>query len=476
MGAMGKYMTHSSLFIFSFKGDVEQMRWIKRAAGIGMGIVVFAVAVHMLNYMYVNDDEWEYILWHSFYEDEGKIDNLYLGSSHVYCDIDPNQLDRLNGQYNFNLSSPVQLMNGTYYLLREADRRNELSHVYLELYYWPSTKDNFNDGKDPIETEVERNWENTDYMRFSANKLEYMTTMAPKEKYPEIFFGFVRYREHLDDWAYVRATIERKRSSEHLNFQYRYDYEDGNGYVEYLPRGRDYETREYPDTARIHKQGRILDKKPMGEASEAYLRKVISYCLEREIPITLFISPIYELQLISTENYDNYLNQVRGIAAEYELDIYDFNLAKEEYLPIQQTKYFRDVGHLNAAGGELFTDFFYKTVSGDAAENQKYFYDTYEEKLAHAEPEVYGIYYTEEPGEVDDAVNRRMVIASNREKGMEYKIVTALASEEGEEQYLLQDFSENKVFLIDSNEHGICTITYRMRETPGEEKTIEIAY
>lgn len=450
------------------------MKWAKRMAGIIAGILIFSIAVRVFNYMYVAcDAEWNRILWHSFYEDKGKIDNLYLGSSHVYCDIDPYKLDRLNGQYNFNFASQAQMMNGTYYLLKEADRWNELSHVYVELYYLCNVKDD--QGIGPVETNLSNNWTNTDYMKLSLNKLQYMITMSDVEKYPNVFFGFTRYREHLDDWDFVERTIQRKKNIEYLNFQYHFDWDDGNAHEEYLSKGRFYSSREYPGKERIWCQNRILGEDPMAESSEAYLRKVISYCQTREIPITLFISPIYELHLISTEHYDNYLDQVREIATEYGVDNYDFNLAKEEYLPIQETRYFRDAGHLNAAGADLYTEFFHKIMSGDAAENQKYFYDTYEQKLAHAEPEVYGIYYRdEEPDERGESLYRNMFIASNRDEEMEYRIV--MTPEEGKAPYLVQDFSENRAFKVETNEHGTCTIVYRMKDTPDVEQTIEITY
>lgn len=455
------------------------MKRIKRTAGILMWIFIFAIAVHSLNYMYVAgfaEDEWERIVMHSFYGDKGKIENLYLGSSHVYCDLDPYQLDRLNGQYNFNLATPSQLMNGTYYLLREADQRNELSHVYVELYYFVSTKNNFDKDRDPIEESFLVNTRVTDHMQISLNKICYLATMADVEKCPDLFFGFSRYRMHLDDWAYVRTAIERKRTAEYRNFQYHHDFDDEKGYDEYLPKGRFYSSREFLDQERLFAQNRILAEEPMAEESEAYLRKVITYCQERDIPITLFISPIYELQLISAEHYDNYLDQVREIAVEYGLDVYDFNLVGETYLPIQETRYFRDTGHLNAAGAELYTDFFYKIVSGDAKENRKYFYDTYEEKLAHAEPEVYGIYYRDETGEDGETTTRNMFVASNRSEGMEYRITMTPTAEGDAEPYMLQDFCENRAFQVDNREHGICAITYRMKETSGEEETIEIAY
>lgn len=478
---MEKYENRKRLCLILCVGaDLGILAFFKYVSfGILMWIFIFAIAVHSLNYMYVAgfaEDEWERIVMHSFYGDKGKIENLYLGSSHVYCDLDPYQLDSLNGQYNFNLATPIQLMNGTYYLLREADQRNELSHVYVELYYRVSSKNNFDKDRDPIEETFLQNTRIADYMRISLNKMCYLATMADAEKCPDIFFGFSRYRMHLDDWDYVRTAIERKRSGEYASFQYHVDYDDGNGHMEYLPRGRYYTSRALPDQGRIFFQERVLAQEPMAEKSERYLRKIISYCQKREIPITLFISPMYELQLLSTEHYDNYLNQVREIAAEYGVDIYDFNLAREEYLPIQKTKYFLDMGHLNSAGAELYTDFFYKIVSGDAKENRKYFYDTYEEKLAYAEPEVYGIYYRDEPGEDGETTIRNMFVASNRSEGMEYRITMTPTTEGDAEPYMLQDFCENRAFQVDNREHGICAITYRMKETSGEEETIEIAY
>lgn len=443
------------------------MKWVKRIAGTVVGFSIFIMIVRALNYMYVSGDEWERILMHSFYEDEGKIDNLYLGSSHVYCDINPFQLDRLNGRYNFNLSTSAQKMNGTFYLLREADQRNELSHVYVELYYYLSIGEkNFLDGGyDPIEGDVLNNCRNADHMRFSLNRFQYRITMAEPEKYPETFLGFARYRTKLDDWKYVEVTTERKRSGEYIDFVYQEQDDKNEVLTEYQKKGRYFSARELTD--RLYRHDVVLGEEPMAGTSEAYLRKIITYCQTREIPITLFISPIYELQLISTKHYDFYLDQVREIAAEYDVDFYDFNLAKENCLPIQKAGYFMDVGHLNSTGAELYTEFFYQIMSGDAADNQRYFYSTYAQKLAHAAPEVYGVYYR------DGESCRNMVIASNREEGMEYRIVM---SPDDQEQYVLQDYSENRNFQLDYSEHGTCMITYRMKTLPYQVQSIEIAY
>lgn len=444
------------------------MKWLKRMAGIAVGFFLFYEITRGLNYIYVPDSEWERIVMHHLYEDEGKIENLFLGSSHLHNDIDPFLLDEKNGQYNFNLATPAQLMNGTFYLLKEADRKNPLSHVYIELYYNYHVKND--DNTEAIITEPFRNWQVTDYMKFSSNKLAYMASITDTEEYPGILFPFTRYRSELDNWDHIRATMESKRGEEYINYESSHYFEDGNGYEECRAKGFRYSTRIYQEKDRIYGQGHILAQKPLAETSRYYLEKTISYCQKNNIPVTLFVSPIYELQVISTEGYDDYTGQIREIADEYGVDFYDFNLAKEEYLPIQQTKYFMDVEHLNANGAAMFTDFFWQVVSADPAENKNYFYDSYKEKLESKEPELYGIYYREEEQ------IKRMWIASNRETGIEYRIVCMPGEPEEREEYMVQDFSENKEFTVAGEEHGICTIAYRFSEKPELVQTIEIEY
>lgn len=432
------------------------MKYFRRIIRIIVRILIFCVILNSLNYVYVTDPPWERILWHNFYKNKGKIDNLFLGSSHVYYDIDPFLLDELNGQNNFNLSTSGQLMNGTYYLLREADKYNQLSHIYIELYYGRNTGD-----KDRVTREPWFNWQNTDYMKWSVNKLSYMFSITNDiEKYIDILIPFSRYREHIGDYEYIKSTIETKKTN---------DYQYSDEYEKYLDKGFRYSEIVFKAEDRTFKRNQGLGENPMAQSSELYLRKAIEYCQKKDIPVTLFISPMYNLQPVSAGNYDNYINQMKGIAAEYNLDFYDFNLVKEEYFPIQSLEYFRDVDHLNSTGATLFTNFFYKVVSGDVVENQKYFYDSYAQKLLSEEPEVYGIYYRKSGTEIF------MNVASNRESGMEYRIMITPDEFSRKEQYLVQDFCENKEFTVD-DESGICTIEYRMKDFPNVVHSVKVKY
>ena len=433
----------------------------KRIAGILGMLLLFLVIGELLNVMYVSEGGRNRYLWHQFYEHEGEIDNLFLGSSHVFCGVNAVLLDDLNGQHNFDLSSAYQTLNASYYLLREADRKNSLSHVYLEMYYPVSLY---------IETGAE-NWLNIDHMELSWNKWEYFASIAVRDPrhLPEICFPFYRFRRFLGDWDYITQTIEGKRTNTYYNV-----FADGNGYEESMGQGYIYSSRVLQEHEKLMTSYTVLSENPMGEVSEQYLRKIISYCKEREIPITLFTVPMYGLSPVSTEHYDYYVDEIRTIAGEYGVAYYDFNLVKEEYLPIQRNEFFMDTDHLNGAGADFFTTFLNQVMSKEDSENEEYFHASFAERLRAEEPRVYGLYLREHTSQEEpDQQMKTYWIASNREDDMEYNI--SLVSDTGEVN-LIQDFTENREFTLPAEEHGICTIRARMKDGMEELCNMEISY
>ena len=482
-----------SSFISSFRAPAARWKRVVRHGGfLLLWAAAFALGVHFLNYLYVesSDTEWGRILWHHYYTRERNIDCLYLGSSHVYCDINPFMMDELNGKNNFNLASGSQQLNGSYYLLREADRQNELEHVYLEMYYYLST------GTVGIYSgNVLNNQRNMDYMRPSLNKLQYMLAASDPRQYAETFFPFVRYRSKLFDYWYVRDMVRHKETEDYRN--YVMNLTDENGTVCYPGKGYYDTTRRLTESAlRWTSSCYRMEEEPLTEDAEKYLREIIEYCRKKQIGITLFSSPVYELQILSTEHYDRYAEQIERIASEYGIEYYDFNLCREEYLPIQQTENFMDIGHLNATGASLYTPVFWRIVSHTAQENEAYFYPSYAEKLRETPPQIYGIYLADEKaagsiagaaaaaecaaavmgsaaddGDVEEAGRDFGVavyrVASNRPQELEYSI--KLPS-----QY--RDFSADPYFAVPRDMHGTCTVTARIRGQESVLQTLKIEY
>lgn len=450
-------MIQINLFISNFK------ILIKRVCKIAIGIVFFFGAVRGLNFVYntYHDNDWGRILWHNYYLQEDNIDNLFLGSSHVFCDINPYMLDELNGENNFNLSSSGQNLLGSYYLLKEANASHDISKVYLELYFWASTG---LDGDYESSNGLIPNWRNTDFMRFSLNKVNYMISMSKIENYPETFMPFLRFRDQLFDTDYIKKQIEYKSREEYKNYTY-WEINDLGEITEYKDKGYYYTTTKLQQKDLLQIE-HIIDKEPLTEDAEKYLKKIIEYCKKEDIEITLFCSPIYDLQVIAAGNYDFYVEQIRQITEEYDIEYYDFNLCKEEYLSLGDIKYFMDIHHLNNEGAEKFTSFFWNVMENG---EQDCFYDTYKEKLEQNEKTVYGLIYTID----EDAYNYRIV--SNRDEDFEYRI-EKMQTENEDAFICLQDFSENNEFQIKKREAGMLKIEVRNK---GEEEifqTLEIEY
>lgn len=449
-------MIRHNLFISNFN-----IRKIGSIFLVLAAIICFLAGNSILNYLYWAEDDWCRILWHNYYGRTENIEYLYLGSSHVYCDLNPEILDEKNGKYNFNMAIPSERLIESYYLLKETEGHNTVEKVYLELYYNPSTGVS---GDYRRKDSVQNGWRCTDYMKPSFYKILTMVSMNPTRYYPEAMFPFIRYREHLMDGNWIKDRNNVKSQEDYKNYIY------NDGVNEFRDKGHYYTTRELENL--LFYRDRKPEEMQLTEDAETYLRKIIEYCQGKDISVTLFSSPMYEIQPISTGNYDCYADQIKGIATGYGIAYYDFNMVKEEFLPIQNPEYFMDIGHLNAKGAEIYTDFFHQVVTASPEENEEYFYHSYREKLENTEPKVYGIFCYDveesEPGK-----NRKVEIASNRDSGLKYKIFLTVG--DGERR-MLQDFSENKEFCISSEEHGVCQIIWRSKNDRKNTESMEITF
>lgn len=433
----------------------------KRVLVVGLTIVVIYGVCQLLNFLYVLPEDFSRILFHTYYEEENNIDYLYLGSSHVYNGINPYRLDEINGGNNFSLGTSAQLLNASYHLLVEADKDHELKHVFLEMYYSISTGEEY-------ATRIWNNWRVTDFMKPSRNKLELMLSLNGAENYIETVLPFIRYRSKLFDAEHICNNIDNKSSEMYKKYQY--ETKNSLGNVSFY--GKGFCKREWSlEESNLIMGQTSLSEEPILPEAEIYLRKIIEYCQENNIKITLYSAPMYELQLLSINDYDRYVKQVNSIAREYGIAYYDFNLCKEEILPIQGVQYFYDIGHMNYKGTELFTDVFWYIMQGTPENNRDFFYQTYAEYKENTDERIYGVLNAKVENPVAGIEYFR--VASNKENSMEYRIV--LTPDDGD-SVMFQDFSDNTIFYMPVDDKGICTIVARNKSNPEKIQTIEIEY
>lgn len=430
-------MTRNNLSTSNF----DKKKIVKRILSVVLAVVLFACGCSALNYMYVQPDVWQHLMWHSYYSNKENIDNIFIGSSHVYADINPYILDDMNGMNNYNLSFGSLTLGASYMMLKEADRKNDLKNVYLELYYVPNTGEKGD--IDTLET-ITNNWRALTYMRPSVDKYSFIFSMSGKEHYMESLIPFIRYRSKLFDKEYIKENFTIYRSDSWKNYEYTTVPEIGEG--EYIGKGCFRSNVKMSERTGLYIYGTPVDleNEPlMTEKNQEILIKIINYCKKRKINITLFVSPMYETQILSAKNYDAYYKQVAEIAKENDVPFYDFNLCKSEYMDIMHGEFFKDNGHLNREGSDIFTKFLWSVV-GEKNENKSYmFCDSYEEKIGLDEPEIYGVYVNGMNEGILDCT-----VASNRKNELIYRVYFEKKEGDKSEPIIVKDYSYEKKFLI----------------------------
>lgn len=411
-------------------------KYIRRIIISGLLVAGFTGIVWCLNQLLVIPETWEDFVMCHFYDRVENIENLYLGSSHVYYDVDADILDELTQKSNFNLSTSAQNFYQSYLLLQEADKLYDLEHVYLEMYYVAHIKGS------EIHYQTSWNYRVWDRMKNSLDKHISILQKDPGEELLAVYLPFSRFNSYLFDTDHIKSVLDKKNEI-HENEIY---HESGHIESLYIIDEKQY---------KVSKTGG-MDLEPISVEAKQYLLKIIEYCTDRDIPLTLFSSPTPEWMMIKAGNYDYYVDQVRGIADEYGLQYYDFNLCKEQYLSLSY-EHFRDENHLNGAGADVFTPVLYDVLTND---KQEYFYDSYQEKLEKTEPAMYGL-ITDLTVEIPESGEITYEIASNREEGMEYRVefIPSLREKECE---VIQDYAQNKRFSFYSEEEGVFQISARI--------------
>ena len=430
-----------------------------------MIISLLGISINILNYIYYEEEPWNHILWKSFYEQEN-IDNVFIGSSHVYCGVNPFILDEINGMNNFNLSAGSLTLSASYYLLKEADRIYDIKNAYIELFYGPNSGQNSASSEETIKN----NWRTINYLKPSFVKFEFAFSNVETNRYLETIFPFIRYRSHLFDIEYMNGIIDQKKS-DYWN-QYRFIKESDAGTIEYKAKGyfKSNHTIESSNSYIIESSVTSKTDFIMPDDNCEYMNKIIDYCKDNDINLKFFVAPMYETVLLSKKNYDTYYDQLSNIANSRNVELYDFNLCKSEYLDIMHQQYFFDNGHLNEAGASLFTPFLWNILSNSYTDNQILFCDSFEKKISLDEPELYGIYY-----EVCD-IGKLCTFASNTDSELEYAIT--FIPEDGSESIAIQDYSDDKEFIIKDDEigHGILHAEARTKESHEIVSAFDINY
>ena len=422
---------------------------------------LFVGGLKMFRYLVTDDvDSYTRIMMHELYESETNIDVLFVGSSHVYRSLIPSVADDIFDEYTFNAGSSSQYMDGSYAIIKEALENHDVSQIYLELYYSPATASSYKDRTSMTSTYII-----SDYIRNPVNRTIYLLNASSEEYYVNSFIVARRNWEDLLDLDSISELLNRKSSTAYKN----YEYTKAENAVEY------YVDRGFVANDGVLEEETVFFSEAYGEIeldsiSDDYLNSlesIVKLCKKKDVELTFFISPMPESTVLGKENYDEYSNYMRELAASYDIEFYDFNYCKSDYFDTSDYSLFKDEDHLNTLGAEKFTELFAMFFTGQISE-EELFYDSLAQKALDEEERVYGI-----AGLIYNGKTNEGYIISNREEGIEYQIT--VYSDEGDE-YVLQAFSENKDLEIPTSLTGTIKIEARITGSNEVFQEVEATY
>ena len=343
-------MIRVNLSMFSFKKNIVFVEI--------MGIIIsFMVLNKCMNYILV-DDTYSYtrIMLHEMYTQEQNIDTLFLGSSHCYRTFDTSITDGYLGN-TFNAGSSSQALDGSYALLVEAGKRNNLKRVFLEMYHEIVV------GEYKERTELTSTYIISDYLRPSFNKYQYILNASTREYWINSLFPARRNWKNIFNKDIIANNIRSKKSEPYINYGYvnhGNEYYAGKGYVANtgILNINDYKEAKYASIKQEH----------ISKDNLSILKKIIKYCKQNEIELVLLVVPMPEFRIDKVGNYGYYAEQIEDLANSEGIEFYDFNLCKEEYK--FENEYFIDDHHLNKSGAEKFSLLFSRFYVGEIKEEE----------------------------------------------------------------------------------------------------------
>lgn len=424
---------------------------MKRGIKVIFGVFIIISAVFVINsvlsYILIDDldDEVRYAM-HELYEQE-EIETLFLGSSHVFCGYDPRILDEISGENTYLAATPVQKVDGSYYLLKEALKNNQIKKVYLDMFYLQYRDIPAERGS------IQMQWIYciTDNMKNNWNRIEFLLNASDCENYIEGFLPSARYGNYLLDRKRIERVIKSKRSSEYINYENVPSAFYKGAYV--IPGGVG-NPEMIADLDNLEVAESIIS-----EYSLKYLNKIVELCKEEEIELVLVTTPFTDFSVQALGNYNTFYAYMKEYAKTNAIEYCDFNLCRPELLVMEKDD-FVDYHHLSGKGAVKYSTVFAEMMASyDKMERQELFYDSVQEKMDDLSPRTMGILL--EKSKDEEGVYFLSTVA-NYDVDVEYMICTL--DEQGTENELIQDFSDEKMIKV-SQEGTSYKITVRNKST-----------
>ena len=339
-----------------FKPIIRCVIFLAGLAAI-MGVIDFAC----VQTGYVN-----YILRNVCAKDNGTDYNtVVIGASHARASSDPEQIDKNAGTYSINMAIPGETVKDSYYVLEETCRTNDIKTVILDIDY----QYYFNPPKEGFYTEqfiqCQMDWSSYVKWQYIYDNMKRM----------EIRNVFTRRQACTFTPSNMKENIEQKLSKEYKEADISSLNVDGGTYA-----GRGY---FYINPV----SGELAGEKLM-----KYLNKIIKYCRDNDIDLIAVTSPITPSS-VGTLHMENVHDTINKLLADNGVFYYDFNMARQDILPREDSDFVDKEGHMNGEFAKEYSEFLGKIIKEHkqgTKDINKYFYSSFQQ-MYNTEAELYGV-------------------------------------------------------------------------------------
>lgn len=295
-------------------------------------------------------------LIYPFWEEEpDTVDVILVGSSKMYRSIYPLELWHEYGITSWNLGSSEQPVAASYYLAKEAVRRQHPKIVVME------TRMSFVDNKYYSYARVHQV---SDNMPFSKNKIQMICDLIPRKDWLEFYFPISIYH---DRWSSLGKT----------DFEKIHSSSKGAGYS--------VGTAPNPSLAVIDES----QKREVPNVSKEYIRKMNELCDANGAQLVLMAVPSLEEE--TGGNVQEVVNGVSDLAQELGVPYINMLYHMQEIGLDYRTDY-ADIHHLNIHGAKKASAYLGKYITEHyAIQNRRQ-----DEDIRAAWDDEYEVYLTEQ--------------------------------------------------------------------------------
>ena len=124
--------------------------------------------------------------------EDDTLDYIGVGSSHLYCTLNPLEVWKKSGAAGFVLATQRQPLRASYYYIKEAFKTQSPKYVILEGYMI-CAEDNYDSGV---------LYDAIDPLKPSWNKFQMINNLVPYDQRPNYYFNILKYHSR---WSSVTA-------------------------------------------------------------------------------------------------------------------------------------------------------------------------------------------------------------------------------------------------------------------------------